>query len=282
MSPPPTRRLSSADDIEAAKHDFDVNLTHIQTTGGMTISPELFEKLYLTPKVPHVGDNYKRFANPTPMGFVGFVISTFTFAMVLMGWGGAAGLSGVAGIFFFVGPLLLTLATIFEWVMGNFFPMMVMSLFAVFWLSFGLLQLPTLELAAAYSATGNAAEGAASKEYNSVIALYLIVWGFALFTFWIFTLKTNTVFAGIFLFVTIAAWVLAGAYFQVGNGNYVLAEQLQKTGGALLFIVAALGWYMCFVIMAAEMRLGINFPVGDLSHFWPSTDISLSQAEKQA
>lgn len=84
--------------------------------------PELFEKLYLTPKVPHVGDAYKRYANPTPMGFVGFVISTFSFAMVMMGWGGAAGLSGVAGIFFFVGPVLLLLGTIFEWIMGNFFP----------------------------------------------------------------------------------------------------------------------------------------------------------------
>jgi len=39
-----------------------------------------------------------------------------------MGWGGAAGLSGVAGIFFFVGPVLLLLGTIFEWIMGNFFP----------------------------------------------------------------------------------------------------------------------------------------------------------------
>ena len=132
--------------------------------------------------------------------------------MVLMGWGGANGLYGVAGIFFFVGPLLLTLATIFEWIMGNFFPMMVMSLFAVFWLSFGLLQLPTLGLAAAYSPTGNAAEGAASVEFNAAIALYLIVWGFALCTFFIYTLKTNTVFALIFGLVTLAAWVLAGAY----------------------------------------------------------------------
>jgi succinate-acetate transporter protein len=146
--------------------------------------------------------------------------------------------------------------------------MMVMSLFAVFWLSFGLLQLPTLGLAAAYSATGNAAEGAASKEYNAVVGLYLIVWGFALFTFWIFTLKTNAVFAGIFFFVTLAAWVLAGAYFKVGSGDYETAGKLQKVcillmlpmdtkglmlwcnvhwltvdqaGGALLFIVAILG-----------------------------------------
>lgn len=106
--------------------------------------------------------------------------------------------------------------------------MMVMSLFAVFWLSFGLLQMPTLGLAAAYSATGNAAEGAASKEYNAVVGLYLIVWGFALLTFWIFTLKTNAVFAGIFGFVTLAAWVLAGAYFKVGSGDYETAGKLQK------------------------------------------------------
>jgi hypothetical protein len=106
---------------------------------------------------------------------------------------------------------------------------MVCGLFAVFWLSFGMLQLPTLGLAAPYSTTGtNAVAGAATKEYNAVIALYLIVWGFALFTFFIFTLKTNAVFAGIFLFVTIAAWVLSGAYWKVSTGDYDKAKDLQK------------------------------------------------------
>jgi uncharacterized protein len=131
------------------------------------------------------------------------------------------------------GPVLLILATIFEWIMGNFFPMMVQSLFSVFWLSFGLLQLPTLGLAAAYSdPPGNAAEGAVSQGYNATIGLYLIVWGFALFTFWIFTLKTNAIFAGIFLFVTIAAWVLGGAYFKVASGDYAMAGTLQKVSSA--------------------------------------------------
>jgi uncharacterized protein len=101
------------------------------------------------------------------------------------------------------------------------------GLFAVFWLSFGMLQLPTLGLATPYSATGDAAEGLASKQYNAVVALYLIVWGFALLTFFIFTLKTNIVIAGIFFFVTIASWVLAGAYFNVASGNYARAGQCQ-------------------------------------------------------
>ncbi|KAK3331283.1 GPR1/FUN34/yaaH family-domain-containing protein [Apodospora peruviana] len=234
-----------------AVHDEEKGLH--RTTTGVTMSPELFEKLYLTPKVPHVGDYNRRFANPTALGFVGFVISTFTFSIVLMGWGGAQpakGLSPVVGIFFFVGPVLLIFAMVFEWIMGNFFPMMVMGLFAVFWLSFGVLQLPTLQLGAPYASSTDPT-GFASPEFNAVIALYLIVWGFALFTFFIFTCKINTVFALIFLL----------------------------GGGALLFVVAMLGWYMCFIIMAGEMRITLNLPVGDLSHFWPRTDVELAAAE---
>lgn len=161
-----------------------------------------------------------------------------------MGWGGASGLSPVAyviplivpqalnsrghsGIFFFVGPLLLTFAMVFEWIMGNFMSMMVMGLFAVFWLSFGVLQLPTLGLATPYASNGDPT-GATSPEFNAVVALYLIVWGFALFTFFIFTLKINVVFALIFLFVSVAAWVLSGAYWKVSTGDYKTASHLQK------------------------------------------------------
>jgi succinate-acetate transporter protein len=138
-----------------------------------------------------------------------------------------------SGMFLFVGPVLLLLTTIFEWAMGNFFPMMVCGLFTVFWLSFGFLQLPTLQLAAAYSKTGtSAADGAASVQYNAALALYLIVWGFALLTFFIFTLKTNLIFALIFLFVTIASFVLAGAYWKVASGDYTMAGHLQTVSGS--------------------------------------------------
>jgi len=251
-----------------------------RTTTGVTMSPELFEKLYLTPKVPRVGDNLKRFANPTPLGFVGFVLSVFPFAMVLMGWGGAQGLTPLAGIFFFTGPLLLLFAMIFEWVMGNFFPMMVMGLFTVFWLSFGVLQLPTLGLGIPYI-TESDPTGTMSPEYNAAVALYLVCWGFALLTFFVFTLRINVVFAMIFCLTTTATWVLAGAYWKLVSADYEAAQTLQKTGGAILFVVASLGWYMCFIIMAGEMRIPIRLPVGDLSHFWPRTDIELGASEKR-
>ena len=44
-----------------------------------------------------------------------------------------------------------------------------------------------------------------------------------------------------------------------------------------MFVVGLLGWYITFVIMAAEMRLSLTLPVGDLSHFWPATDVPIGE-----
>ena len=112
--------------------------------------------------------------------------------------------------------------------MGNFFSMMVMGMFAVFWLSFGVLETPSWGIAASYSATGDAAEGAASVGYNAAVALYLLVWGFWLFTTWIFTLKTNMVFASIFFFAFISSFLFSAAYWKVSTGDYKMAMKLQK------------------------------------------------------
>lgn len=207
-------------------------------------------------------------------------------------------------MFFFTGPVLLTFAMVFEWIMGNFFPMMVMGLFSVFWLSFGMLQLPGLGLGLPFATTSDPT-GTGAAAYNAAIGLYLVVWGFALLTFFFFTLKINVVFATIFGLVTMASWILAGAYFKVAAQDYDTALSLQKVrvvdlltplssplrvcclwntdclkciqaGGALIFVVALLGWYACFIIMAAEMRVPINLPMGDLARFWPSTNVPIA------
>lgn len=42
-------------------------LNRIRTAGSVSISPELFEKLYLSPENRVKGDLRKTFGNPTPM-----------------------------------------------------------------------------------------------------------------------------------------------------------------------------------------------------------------------
>jgi hypothetical protein len=68
-----------------------------------------------------------------------------------------------------------------------------------------------------------------------VVALYLIVWGFALFTFFIFTCKINAVFAAIFLLVSVAAWLLSGAYWKLSWGDYAAAGKLQQVRRHCMF-----------------------------------------------
>lgn len=47
--------------------DPDTALRKIQTSGSISISPELFEKIYLSPQNKVSGDLRKTFGNPTPL-----------------------------------------------------------------------------------------------------------------------------------------------------------------------------------------------------------------------
>ncbi len=48
-------------------HDSGAALQRIRTAGSISISPELFEKLYLSPENKVSGELRKTFGNPTPM-----------------------------------------------------------------------------------------------------------------------------------------------------------------------------------------------------------------------
>lgn len=47
--------------------DHGTALNRIRTAGSISISPELFEKLYLSPQNKVKGDLRKTFGNPTPL-----------------------------------------------------------------------------------------------------------------------------------------------------------------------------------------------------------------------
>ena len=94
-------------------------LKHIQRTASVSMSPELFEKFYLSPQNTIPGDFRKRFANPTPLAVLGLVMSLTPFSCEVMGWRGAGG-NGAAGTgsYYFMGGLLMILGAIGEWIMG--------------------------------------------------------------------------------------------------------------------------------------------------------------------
>ncbi|KAL8917404.1 MAG: hypothetical protein Q9208_007959 [Pyrenodesmia sp. 3 TL-2023] len=60
---------------KTADTSSDEALKQIRTANTISISPELFEKLYLTPQTKVKGDLRGTFANPTPVALIGFLLS---------------------------------------------------------------------------------------------------------------------------------------------------------------------------------------------------------------
>lgn len=84
--------------------------------------------------------------------------------------------------------------------------------------------------------------------------------GLLCFIYLICAFRINVAFVMIFATILIAFGLLAGAYFQVANGNIALAGQLQVAGGAFLFATCACGWWVLAAIMFATMEFPIQLP----------------------
>lgn len=260
-------------------------LNRIRTAGSISISPELFEKLYLSPENRVKGDLRKTFGNPTPIALIGFLLSLTPLSCDLMGWRGAGGngASDTAAYMFFGGVLML-LGSIGEWIIGNTFPFVVFGTFGAFWLTFGGTLIPSFNAYGAYVTTpaqmagqdGNPGNplGLQTPAFNASFAFFLLFMGLVCFIFLICSLRTNIVFFMIFLSLICAFGCLAGAYWNLALAYENAANTMAATraahlvvaGGAFTFVTSLSGWWIFFAIMLASLDFPFNIPVGDLSH----------------
>jgi len=99
------------------------------STTNITLSSEQFERLYLQPQTNVKGDLRKTFANPTPLALLGFSVGLTPLAAELLGWRGAGGGSGnpqaTVGATIWFGGVLLLIAGMLEFILGNTFPFIV-------------------------------------------------------------------------------------------------------------------------------------------------------------
>jgi len=249
----------------------DEGLKRIQTAGSISISPELFEKIYLSPQNAVKGDLRKTFGNPTPLALIGFLLSLSPLSCDLMGWRGTGGAgvgSAGTGTYFFFGGLLMILGGLGEWIVGNTFPFVVFSSFGAFWLAFAATLTPFYNAIGAYSTTaGVPAAGFNTPGFLNSFAYFFIAMGIMCLLYMILSLRTNFVFFMIFFTLVCAFGCLAGAYMQLANGNLAIAGKLQTAGGAFAFCTCAFGWWIFFAIMLASLDFPFQLPVGDLSTF---------------
>ncbi|PSK33943.1 Protein alcS [Elsinoe australis] len=248
------------------KMDSGAALNRIRTAGSISISPELFEKIYLSPQNKVSGELRKTFANPTPIALVGFLLALTPLSCMLMGWRGSGG-AGAAnmGAYFFFGGLLMVIGGTGEFILGNTFPCVVFMSFGAYWLTYGATLTPYYNAYGQYSTTGNPADGLTSAGFNASFAFFLLWMGVLCFIYAIVSLRTNIVFFLIFVFLVPAFGLFAAAFWYNAEGETAYGARLQIAGGAFAFVVCLLGWYIFTAIMLASTDMPFALPVGDLS-----------------
>lgn len=245
-------------------HDPDDALRKIKTTGSLSISPELFEKIYLSPQNKVAGELRKTVGNPTPIALVGFLLSLSPLSCILMGLMGA-GENGASGIGFYIGfgGICMLLGGIGEWVLGNTFPATVFISFGAFWIAFAITLTPYAGAIADYHASG----GLHGKPFNASFAFSLVFMDVLCTVYCIVSVRTNVVFFLIFLLLIPTFSCLVYVFFglsmtpiPVFHANALIAA------GALAFVISMLGWYIFGAILLASVDFPFSLPVGDLSH----------------
>ncbi|KAI0206233.1 GPR1/FUN34/YaaH-class plasma membrane protein [Astrocystis sublimbata] len=263
----------------------DMAMNKIRTAGSISISPALFEKLYLSPQNTVKGDLRQKFGNPTAIGLAGHVISIGPLACDLMGWRGAGG-SGAASIPFFLyfGGVLMTTGGILEFFLGNTFPSVVFVTFGAFWLSYGGLLLPQFNAYAAYAPPDAAspAAGLETQGFNASFGFVTLSMGILCLMYLICSIRTNIAFVVVFLTLLLTFGLITGAYWALAMdyaANAGFAANLLEGAGAASFVCTAASWWILFTLMFASVDLPFSLPLGDLSTRVPSaSDRKLAQA----
>ncbi|MCJ1260312.1 hypothetical protein MMC22_000172 [Lobaria immixta] len=260
----------------------DEALRKIRTANSVSISPELFEKIYLSPQHAVKGDLRSKFGNPTPLALLGFLLSLSPLSCEMMGWRASAGGAdaGIAtvGTYYFIGGLLMTLGGILEFFLGNTFSFVVFCSFGGFWFTLGSTLTPGFNAFSTYD--GDNIGGLQSPGFHAAFGFFLLFMGLLSLIYLICALRTNLVFVAIFLGLFMTFVLLASSYWHHAIGHHDLGGKLQVASGAFGFMAVIAGWWIFFAQMLASVDFPFQLPVGDISHVIKGGSTRLAEREQ--
>jgi len=230
------------------------------------LSQAQYERLFFQPGGgPRAGDlsNPRQLGNPTAFAIVSYLLALTPTVCILLALDGTApaSLTGIIGVFYFIGGLGMTIGGVFEWVLGNTFPFVVFTSFGGFWFSLGVLFDPSKQIASAFPTGEN------DPTFNHGIQFYFTFWAILCALYFVASLRTNVVFAYVFATLVMTFSFLAAGYRQAGLGNATRTLTFLKVAGGFGFANILGGWYLAAVLIFAAVDMPFNLPVGDLSRF---------------
>jgi succinate-acetate transporter protein len=234
----------------------------------VALSPEQYERLFFQPSAPRRGDLAKRFANPTLLGLIGFLIPYTSTILILCGFQGAVApqsLIGLSGDYYFFGCIAMNLAGIAEFILGNTFPMAVFLIYGSHWGSLAYTQDPIHNTTAPFAELG----GANGAAYNSSQGFHNVTMAIASFVFFMGTFRVNVFFTLTFFGLIMLFSFIAAADFRVGHATTEAdVEHINKLlhfAGGFGFIGLVCGWYLAILTACEAVGIPCPLPVLDLS-----------------
>ncbi|RXK35613.1 membrane protein [Tremella mesenterica] len=192
---------------------------------------------------------HRKFANPSPLGLLGFAATTFVLSMYNVQARHIATPNVVLGMALGYGGLVQLIAGIEEWACGNTFAATALSSYGGFWFSFATLYIPQFAVAAAYTVPG---------EFENAVGIYLVSWSIITFIFFIASLRSSVALISLFFFLDITFWCLVGGFLGP-------SEKAVKAGGAFGILTAAIAAYTALAGLLTRDTSYFLIPVGDLT-----------------
>jgi len=193
---------------------------------------------------------HRKFANPAPLGLMGFAATTFVLSFYNTGARGITTPNVIVGLALGYGGLAQLLAGMWEFAAGNTFGATAFSSYGAFWISFALIYWPSSGILDAY-------EGNAANQLDQALGFYLTAWTLVTFIFLIACLRSSMALVSVFFFLTITFALLAGHAF-VGTAAVGVA------GGAFGIITAFCAFYVALAGLLTPDTAFFMIPIGPL------------------
>ncbi|TVY83245.1 Protein alcS [Lachnellula suecica] len=246
--------------MSAMSNDTEVDLEACPRS--LSVTPEMFEKLYLLPRVGNNDDLVQRFGNPTPVAILGLVVALTPLSIELMGWRGASGFAATNGANYFFGGMLLVMSGVGEFLLGNTFPSVVFLAYGAHFLAIAVTYTPSFAAISAYNTNGSQTE---TPPFMVSFGFYFLYMGLLSLIFLICSLRTNVVFVIIFTGAFLGFLLAVGGFWSLAEGNAVTGARLLVGTGASFFVSSLAGWYLLFSIMMDVVDMPFTVPIFDLS-----------------
>jgi len=196
---------------------------------------------------------FRKFANPAPLGLSAFALTTFILGLTLVNSRGVGVPNIVLGCAYAYGGLVQLLAGMWEMAVGNTFGATALSSYGGFWISYAILITGGAQSYGAVDAY-EPTTAVGGEHLNSALGFFLIGWWIFTTILLIATLRTTVAFFSLFFTLDMAFLLLAIAKF---TGKM----HVQTAGGVFALMAAFLAWYCALAGILDEHNSFFMVPV---------------------